>query len=220
MIQEAHIGIGISGLEGQQAVNASDFSIAQFRFLEPLLLVHGRWNYMRMSKAVLFFFYKNLLLVGTMICFSQECLHSGTSLYDMWVVSVFNFVGASMPVVMMAVFDRDIPKDYVLRNSQVYQSGPNQEFLSARVLFRWVLLTFLHTVAIYLPSASGEFDSPSLLWYFVKDAPYAIILELGLRCALIPVLTLLLLPQSPIPWWWRHVYIQRTDGKLGQGYTW
>jgi magnesium-transporting ATPase (P-type) len=48
MIQEAHVGIGISGLEGQQAVNASDIAIAQFRFLEDLLLVHGRWNFGRM----------------------------------------------------------------------------------------------------------------------------------------------------------------------------
>ena len=38
MIQEAHVGIGVSGKEGQQAVNASDFAIAQFRFLETLIL--------------------------------------------------------------------------------------------------------------------------------------------------------------------------------------
>ncbi|OMO55008.1 hypothetical protein COLO4_36244 [Corchorus olitorius] len=41
MIQAAHIGVGISGLEGMQAVMASDFAIAQFRFLKDLLLVHG-----------------------------------------------------------------------------------------------------------------------------------------------------------------------------------
>ncbi len=46
----AHIGVGISGQEGMQAVLASDYSIAQFRFLERLLLVHGRWSYYRMCK--------------------------------------------------------------------------------------------------------------------------------------------------------------------------
>jgi magnesium-transporting ATPase (P-type) len=44
MIQEARVGVGISGLEGTQAVNSSDFSIAQFRYLEQLLLIHGRWT--------------------------------------------------------------------------------------------------------------------------------------------------------------------------------
>lgn len=59
MIQEAHVGVGISGKEGQQAVNASDFAISQFRFLEDLVLIHGRWNFFRMSTVVLFQFYKN-----------------------------------------------------------------------------------------------------------------------------------------------------------------
>jgi P-type E1-E2 ATPase len=31
MIQAAHIGVGIRGLEGQQAAAASDYAIAQFR---------------------------------------------------------------------------------------------------------------------------------------------------------------------------------------------
>jgi magnesium-transporting ATPase (P-type) len=58
MIQGAHIGVGISGKEGKQAVNASDFAIGQFRFLERLLVVHGRTNYRRTSKTVLYSFYK------------------------------------------------------------------------------------------------------------------------------------------------------------------
>jgi phospholipid-translocating ATPase len=36
-----------------QAVMASDVSIAQFRFLERLLLVHGHWCYSRISSMVL-----------------------------------------------------------------------------------------------------------------------------------------------------------------------
>jgi magnesium-transporting ATPase (P-type) len=59
MIKEAHIGVGISGQEGMQAVLASDYSIAQFKYLERLLLVHGRWSYYRMCKFLRYFFYKN-----------------------------------------------------------------------------------------------------------------------------------------------------------------
>lgn len=47
MIQEAQVGIGITGKEGLQAARTSDYSIAQFRFLTKLLLVQGRWNYIR-----------------------------------------------------------------------------------------------------------------------------------------------------------------------------
>ena len=53
MIQKADVGVGISGNEGLQAANSSDFAIAQFRFLARLLFVHGAWNYTRVSKVLL-----------------------------------------------------------------------------------------------------------------------------------------------------------------------
>lgn len=49
MIQEAHVGIGITGKEGLQAARTSDYSIAQFRFLTKLLLVHGRCKLTHLS---------------------------------------------------------------------------------------------------------------------------------------------------------------------------
>ena len=58
----ADVGVGISGLEGQQAVMASDFAIAQFRFLDRLLLHHGRLSYKRFARMVTFFFYKNIII--------------------------------------------------------------------------------------------------------------------------------------------------------------
>lgn len=58
MIQEADIGVGIAGEEGRQAVMSSDYAIGQFRFLQRLVLVHGRWSYRRIGETVANFFYK------------------------------------------------------------------------------------------------------------------------------------------------------------------
>lgn len=63
MIQMADVGVGISGQEGRQAVMASDFAMGQFRFLVPLLLVHGHWNYQRMGYMILYNFYRNAVFV-------------------------------------------------------------------------------------------------------------------------------------------------------------
>src|SRR3954447_880483 len=65
MIQAAHVGVGISGVEGLQAARSADVSIAQFRYLRKLLLVHGAWSYHRVSKTILFSFYKNITLYLT-----------------------------------------------------------------------------------------------------------------------------------------------------------
>lgn len=52
MIQAADVGVGVAGEEGLQAVNSSDYAIAQFRFLKRLLLVHGHWSYFRNSNMM------------------------------------------------------------------------------------------------------------------------------------------------------------------------
>ena len=65
MIQAAHVGVGISGMEGLQAARSADVSIGQFRYLRKLLLVHGSWSYHRVSRTILYSFYKNVVLFMT-----------------------------------------------------------------------------------------------------------------------------------------------------------
>jgi len=70
MIMEAHIGIGVRGKEGTQAVRSADYAVSQFMFLLRLILIHGRWGYRRVSFLVCYYFYKNILLVFTEIWFA------------------------------------------------------------------------------------------------------------------------------------------------------
>ena len=94
MIQEAHIGVGISGKEGRQAVNNSDFAIGQFRFLKRLLLKHGRRNYRRMSKVIVYSFFKNIVFDLRALLLPSGLRLVGTSSMA-WVYSGFNFFLAS-----------------------------------------------------------------------------------------------------------------------------
>jgi len=153
MIQEAQVGVGISGLEGQQAVNSSDFAIAQFRYLETLLLVHGRWNFVRLSKVVLFSFYKNSMLACLLMIYSKSAYYSGIPLFDMWVLSAFNFV-CGWPIFFLGMFDRDLEKEYVRENPHLYASGIHNEPMGMRVIIRWLALTVLQSNIIYYLCAS------------------------------------------------------------------
>ncbi|KAJ0032337.1 hypothetical protein NQD34_002418 [Periophthalmus magnuspinnatus] len=58
MIKTAHVGVGLVGVEGGQAVQNADFSLCQFRFLQRLLLVHGHWSYLRISVFLRYFLFK------------------------------------------------------------------------------------------------------------------------------------------------------------------
>ncbi len=62
MIQEAHLGIGIVGKEGQQASLAADFSILDFRKLKILLLWHGRLSYRRSAVLSQFVIHRGLII--------------------------------------------------------------------------------------------------------------------------------------------------------------
>lgn len=71
MLQEAHVSLGIIGKEGRQAARCSDFAFAKFCMLKRIVLLHGHYFSQRLSLLVLYFFYKNLVLMGnfqTLIC--------------------------------------------------------------------------------------------------------------------------------------------------------
>ena len=55
-----------SALQGRQAANNADFAIGQFKFLRRLLLVHGRWNYIRQSRVFLYCMHKNMVITLTL----------------------------------------------------------------------------------------------------------------------------------------------------------
>uniref|UniRef100_A0A3B3V388 Phospholipid-transporting ATPase n=1 Tax=Poecilia latipinna TaxID=48699 RepID=A0A3B3V388_9TELE len=109
---KAHIGVGISGQEGIQAVLASDYSFAQFRFLQRLLLVHGRWSYLRMCRFLCYFFYKNFAFTMVHFWFGFFCGFSAQTVYDQFFITLYNIVYTSLPVLAMGVFDQVITELY------------------------------------------------------------------------------------------------------------
>ncbi|XP_077221326.1 putative phospholipid-transporting ATPase 9 [Tasmannia lanceolata] len=132
MLQEADIGIGISGVEGMQAVMSSDIAIAQFRFLERLLLVHGHWCYRRISSMICYFFYKNITFGLTLFFFEAYASFSGQSVYNEWYLSLYNVFFTSLPVLALGVFDQDVSARFCLKFPLLYQEGVQN------VLFSWL----------------------------------------------------------------------------------
>ncbi|XP_022714556.1 probable phospholipid-transporting ATPase 4 [Durio zibethinus] len=150
MIQEADIGVGISGMEGMQAVMASDFSLPQFRFLERLLIVHGHWCYQRISKMVLYFVYKNVAFGLTLFYFELYTSFSGEVLYDDWYMTMFNVLLTSLPVIALGVLEQDVSSDVCLQFPALYQQGPrNVHFKWSRII-GWILNGVVSSLVIFL----------------------------------------------------------------------
>ena len=82
MITAAHVGIGIMGVEGNEAARASDYSMGEFQFLRRLLLVKGREFYRRNSILICFNFWKNIIVIVPSFIFGFYNLFTGVDLLN------------------------------------------------------------------------------------------------------------------------------------------
>nr|CAD7397985.1 unnamed protein product [Timema cristinae] len=154
--QSAHIGVGISGQEGMQAVLASDYSIAQFRFLERLLLVHGRWSYYRMCKFLRYFFYKNFAFTLCHFWFAFWCGFSAQTVFDPMFISVYNLFYTSLPVLGLGIFDQDVSDRYSLMYPQLYTPGHSNLLFNKKGIPQERAPWFLHVLRTYKDGVSPK----------------------------------------------------------------
>ncbi|KAF2301023.1 hypothetical protein GH714_019348 [Hevea brasiliensis] len=160
MIQEADIGVGISGVEGMQAVMASDFSISQFQFLERLLVVHGHWCYKRIAQMICYFFYKNIAFGLTLFYFEAFAAFSGQSVYDDWYMLLFNVVLTSLPVISLGVFEQDVSSEVCLQFPALYQQGPKNLFFDWYRILGWMGNGLYSSLVIFFLNLVILFDQP------------------------------------------------------------
>ncbi|KAK6747023.1 hypothetical protein RB195_000331 [Necator americanus] len=149
MIKTAHIGVGISGQEGMQAVLASDYSIGQFRYLERLLLVHGRWSYIRMAKFLRYFFYKNFAFTLTHFWYSFFCGYSAQTVFDAVFIACYNLFFTALPVLAMGSLDQDVDDNYSLQYPKLYLPGQFNLFFNMRIFIYSVLHGMFSSLVIF-----------------------------------------------------------------------
>ena len=149
MIQSADVGIGISGLEGMQAVNAADFALGRFKFLKRLLLLHGRNNYRRTSKLVILILYKNIIMIVAQMLWSEANGYSGQNLYLNMAVEFYNLVFTNS-ILFTVLFDKDLPDRYLMQFPQLYELGMDFQLLNFKVFWGYVFNGWYHAILAYV----------------------------------------------------------------------
>ncbi|XP_039266166.2 phospholipid-transporting ATPase IB-like isoform X2 [Styela clava] len=149
MIQAAHVGVGISGQEGLQAANSSDYSIAQFRFLKRLLLVHGAWNYNRLAKCILFSFYKNICLYLIEFWFAFVNGFSGQILFERWTIALYNVFFTALPPFSLGLFERTCSSTSMMKHPALYSISQRAVKYNARVFWTMFLNSVIHSLLLF-----------------------------------------------------------------------
>jgi len=155
MLAEAHVGVGISGKEGLQAARVADYSVAQFRFLSRLLLVHGRWNYVRTARFVLATFWKEMFFYLPTALYQRHNGYTGTSLYESWSLTVLNTLFTSLCVIVVGICEQDLAAGTLLAVPELYVFGQRNGGLDMAKYARWMVCAVAEGVFVWFACWAG-----------------------------------------------------------------
>uniref|UniRef100_A0ABM5FUB9 Phospholipid-transporting ATPase n=1 Tax=Pogona vitticeps TaxID=103695 RepID=A0ABM5FUB9_9SAUR len=191
MIKTAHIGVGISGQEGMQAVMSSDYSFGQFRYLQRLLLVHGRWSYIRMCKFLRYFFYKNFAFTLVHFWYSFFNGYSAQTAYEDWFITLYNVLYSSLPVLLVGLLDQDVSDKLSIRFPTLYVLGQRDLLFNYKKffisLFHGVLsslIIFFIPYGAYLQTMGQDGEAPSDYQSFAVTTASSLIIAVNFQMGL------------------------------------
>eukprot|EP00347_Sterkiella_histriomuscorum_P009146 403342344 len=160
MIQQAHVGIGIFGKEGNQAAQFSDYAIPKFKDLRRLMFWHGRSFGVKFSNFVKWFIYKNSLHAITLLYFNLENGFSGTSIMSDLFYSLYDVSMNTIAVTNYTMCDQDV--DFKKTNKEEtlgfklshYYQHCREKVLQTTLKYYliWLLYVFISCVPIYFLS--------------------------------------------------------------------
>ncbi|XP_030599115.1 phospholipid-transporting ATPase IC isoform X1 [Archocentrus centrarchus] len=191
MIKTADIGVGISGQEGMQAVMSSDYAFAQFRYLQRLLLVHGRWSYIRMCKFLRFFFFKNFAFTLVHFWFSFFNGYSAQTAYEDWFITLYNLAYSSLPVLLVGLLDQDVNDRLSLKFPRLYLPGQQGTLFNYKnffiSLFHGIfvsLIIFFIPYGAFLQTMGQDGEAPSDYQSFAVVTASSLVFIVNLQISL------------------------------------
>uniref|UniRef100_A0A8C5P2T5 Phospholipid-transporting ATPase n=1 Tax=Jaculus jaculus TaxID=51337 RepID=A0A8C5P2T5_JACJA len=123
MIQTAHVGVGISGNEGLQAANSSDYSIAQFLYCIAVI------------EGIIWFAFVNGF--------------SGQILFERWCIGLYNVMFTAMPPLTLGIFERSCRKENMLKYPELYKTSQNALDFNTKVFWVHCLNGLFHSVILF-----------------------------------------------------------------------
>lgn len=150
MILSANVGVGIVGNEGMQAALSSDYVINRFCFLQKLLLVHGQWNYRRLSEMIFFIVYKSIAYVVTQIFWSYDVMFSAQIMFEPLWGQCYQLIFTSVPILVFAITDQFAPKELLLSSPKLYKDSRNGINFNKKILSFYIVSAVVDGLFCYL----------------------------------------------------------------------
>ncbi|KAG7381055.1 hypothetical protein PHYPSEUDO_006489 [Phytophthora pseudosyringae] len=146
MIRAAHVGVGVMGQEGMQAVRSADYAVQQFSHLGRLLLYHGRLSYLRTTQCIDYFFYKNIVFTLPQFIYGIASAFSAQTFFCDLYITAYNVVFTALPVTVRAVMETDLLEAIAAKFPELYRFGAADMFFSPRTMAKASTLAVCHAL--------------------------------------------------------------------------
>jgi magnesium-transporting ATPase (P-type) len=162
MIQAAHVGVGLTGLEGRQAAQAADYAIARFHMLQPLLFAHGHSAVFRTSRVAQFNFSKSIVLGAGQLAYQAYARFSGVTYWDSMALTMYNGCYTAV-LAFVPLLDIHLPRAVLLAEPALYRRAQAGAYMTWRT-FAWAQLRsaaqLLAAFFVGVAAFNGDFVGP------------------------------------------------------------
>lgn len=152
MINSAHIGVGVRGIEGSQATRAADYVISEFKHLKRLVLFYGINFYHRNCGVILYTLYKNILVTFPILFYGPLSIESAVFIYEMWIFQCYNILFTAVPIVYFGLFDTIYTEKQMISKPYLYGEGQQGEYFNRWILLRQIITTIVSSIFLVVTS--------------------------------------------------------------------
>uniref|UniRef100_A0A8C0NY71 Phospholipid-transporting ATPase n=1 Tax=Canis lupus familiaris TaxID=9615 RepID=A0A8C0NY71_CANLF len=176
MIQMAHVGVGISGNEGMQATNNSDYSIAQvssagmsieYRESIPETYPTCLFSYETISMLAIFFSFVPMHFI---LWFAFVNGFSGQIIFEHWCISLYNVIFTSLPPFTLGIFEQCCSQKSLLTYPQLYTVSQTGKTFNTKVFWFQCINALVHSfILFWMPMKMLEHGNGFIVSYIQQS---------------------------------------------------
>lgn len=139
---------------------SADFVVSDFRQLPSLIFNHGYNSYIQTSKLIVYYMYKNMILVFCEMWFATACGFSGQRYWNSTLITLYNGVLTTFQCFVALNFETaNADPNFPMVSPVVYRRGISSHYTNAMTFLMWTFTSFLHGTLIYY-LVSVTFSTP------------------------------------------------------------
>lgn len=150
MLDQASISVIINRERKEEIYFYPNVFIPCFSKLSELILVHGHYSYVRISKIFHYTMYKEIMICILFFLYQFNSGFSGASIIDFELLVIFELFISLFPLIIIGVFEKDVKEKIARKSALVYSVGFLNELTSNKKLAFYSFIGFFQGIIIYV----------------------------------------------------------------------